>query len=246
MAIRETIFFEGRRWPAVVVAHTPGSPNSWVIFTATGKARAWSTDRPLGFWRNFSAIEVPDPKVQGTVVNPDTEQPFELFVARHGDPTGQLDRRAAASQPVISNTFSWGPLVAALRQVAVAWDAPDDLGVSAITKDRDRLAAADKALGWLLPADPDGDHEIAREIKLQYTAQGITLVPQTLRAFMVISAASARERGIDMRRCAYCADWFELHCDGATYCSPSCQASHQKQRAAVPQANSNTGQEGTK
>jgi hypothetical protein len=243
MVKNETVLFQGCGWPVVVAARAPGSLRSRVTFTAAAKGREWSTDRPLGFWRNFSAIEVPDPKVHGSVGNPDIEQPFELFVARHGDPTGQLDRCAAAGQRIISNTFCWGPLVAALSQVAAAWDTPDDLGVSAITIDRDRLAAADEALRRLLPTDRDGNREIAREIEVQYTAHGITLAPQTLRAFMVISAASARERGIDMRRCAFCSDWLEFRRNDAVHCSPSCQASHHRRRAAVPGANSNTGRD---
>ena len=126
---------------------------------------------------------------------------------------------------------AWGPLIAALKPVAAAWDAPDASGVSLMTSDKDRLAAADKALRRLLPSDPDGDRTISREIEVHYTAQGTTLAPQTLRAFMAISAASARERGIAMRQCAYCDDWFELRRSDAVYCSGSCQATHHKRRA---------------
>ena len=107
-----------------------------------------------------------------------------------------------------------------------------------MSDDKDRLAAADKALRKLLPADPDGDKEISKEVEVLYTAaQGLTLRPQTLRAFMTISAASARERRISMRQCAYCSDWFELRRSDAFYCSPSCQATDHKRRATNPTEN---------
>src|SRR5262249_37082008 len=59
------------------------------------------------------------------------------------------------------------------------------------------------------------------------------LVPraQILRSFMIASAASALRRGIKMRVCRYCNDWFELRRRDAAYCSGSCQAADYKQRA---------------
>jgi len=140
----------------------------------------------------------------------------------------------------MSDVASWRPLIEALRQVAAAWDEPDEFGVSSWGGDTLRAEAADKALRKLLPIDPDGDLEIRDEIKTVYTRHGLTLWPQTLRAFMVISAADARERSIKMRRCAYCADWFELRRSDAVYCSPSCQAVDHKRRATI----SNNSSEG--
>jgi len=224
MAIGETVIFEGRNWPG---AYRPMSDGYGAFgLKASGKGRLWSTDRPLAFWRNFSALDPTDdeaaPLVQG-------------FVARHGDPDGELDRRAAAGKSITGNTLAWPPLILALNSVAAAWDAPDLSGVSRMTSDRDRLAAADKSLRRLLPSDPDGDRDISQEIEIAYAAQGLTLRPQSLRAFMVLSAAYARERGIAMRRCAYCDDWFELRRSDAFYCSGSCQATHHKRRASLQQ-----------
>jgi len=53
---------------------------------------------------------------------------------------------------------------------------------------------------------------------------------------MVASAASALRRGVAMKKCAYCADWFELRRTDAFYCSGSCQAADYKQRTMVPGA----------
>lgn len=125
----------------------------------------------------------------------------------------------------------------ALRLVAAAWDEPDELGLSSWGGDTLRAEAADKALRRLLPVDPDGDPKIVEEIRVAYTRQGLTLWPQTLRAFMVISAASARERTIAMRQCLYCDDWFELRRSDAVYCSPSCQATDHKRRTTIPVSN---------
>ena len=153
------------------------------------------------------------------------------LLTRHGDLTGQLDRTAAAGGRIVGDSFSWPPFIQALKQVAAAWNEPDALGISDWGGDGPRAEAADKALRKLLPADPDGDPQISNEIDVVYTRQGLTLRPQTLRAFMTISAASARERNISMRRCAYCADWFELRRSDAYYCSPSCQAGDYRRKA---------------
>ena len=230
MATDSAVIFEGRRWPAVRVIRSPWrDPDSRIAFTVSGKGQQWIAERPAAFWRSFSALDLPsavrDPAAQARVV---------WFLSRHGDPDGQLDRRVAAGEGIVSSTYSWGSLIEAFRQVAAAWGEPNELGVSSMSDNKDRLAAADKALRKLLPADPDGDREISKEIEVLYAAQGLTLRPQTLRAFMAISAASARERGISMRECMNCRDWFELRRSDAIFCSPSCQAADHKRRATIP------------
>ena len=74
----------------------------------------------------------------------------------------------------------------------------------------------------------------------------MTLRPQTLRAFMALSAASARERAISMRRCAYCDDWFELRRSDAVYCSAIVvRRRHHKRRATLQQQTRLPGDEST-
>jgi hypothetical protein len=233
MAADTAVAFEGRRWPGARAISTSAfrrleGLRSQTMFSASGKGQQWSADRPLAFWRNFSALDLSD-----TVIDTRADARVIKFLSRYGDPTGQLDRWTAAGKAFVGDAVSWKPLIEALGQVAAAWDEPDALGVSSWGGDTLRAEAADKALRKLLPTDPDAGREISEEIKVLYTRQGLTLWPQTLRAFMVISAASARERGIDMRRCSYCEDWFELRRSDAVYCSPSCQATDHKRRSAL-------------
>src|SRR5262249_27754661 len=144
------------------------------------------------------------------------------FIARHGDPLGDLDRgeRASTNAP-------WFAVMDALDRIADAWAPLDRNGISFSSDDRDRLEVAQRALRELAPPDENGLQGI------EWIAHGRGLVPraQNLQSFMVASAASALRRGIAMRRCRYCVDWFELRRSDATYCSGSCQAADYKQRA---------------
>lgn len=165
-----------------------------------------------------------------TVIDTVAEAGVETFLKRHGDPAGGLDRGTVAA--AVGDTFEWGLLIERLRMVAEAWDEPNERGISSMSRDKYRLEIADKALRLQLSGGVDG--EIRNEIDIQYTDRGLTLRPQTLRAFMTISAASARERGISMKKCLYCSDWFELRRSDAVYCSPSCQATdHKRKNTAI-------------
>jgi hypothetical protein len=203
------------------------------MLTAAGKGQEWTADRPEAFWRSFAATDITDrlglPLAQLTVMN---------FVNRYGDPTGQLDRSAEAGEQIVSDTNSWAPLIEGLSQVAAAWDPPDKFGISRWSGDKPRADAADKALRKLLPHDTDGDKQISKEIEVIYFRQSLTLWPQTLRAFMTASAASARAREINMRQCLRCHDWFELRRSDAVYCSPSCQAFDHKMKRAMEERRS--------
>jgi hypothetical protein len=252
MATFDTLDFLGRRWPAVRVTSSSGPPRRPALrsgsrgfgrritdfdvgpdvhasfwLEASGAGQEWSADRPLAFWRNFSAI---------LLTSREEAEPGVLrFFARHGDPTGQLERRAAAGEPLQTETDSWISLTRRLRQVALAWNEVDALGISSISDDAQRLAAADQALRILLPKSRDRDRQIVGEIETIYGEHGLTRRPLTLRAFMALSAASARERRIAMRRCAYpnCLDWFELRRTDAIFCSGSCQAADHKRRNQI-------------
>jgi hypothetical protein len=247
MATFETLDFRGRRWPAVRVTSASGparrsahgaqprrgrritdfdvGPAIYASFglEVSGAGQEWHATRPLAFWRNFSAIPLTSRE--------EATAPVLRFLARHGDPTGQLERRAAAGETLETETRSWISLTRRLRQVALAWNEADALGISSISDDAQRLAAADQALRLLLPEGRDGEREIVREIETVYGEHGSTARPLTLRAFMVASAANARERRISMRVCAYCADWLEIRRSDQVYCSGSCQAADYKRRS---------------
>jgi hypothetical protein len=162
------------------------------------------------------------------------------FITMHGDPFGYLDHEPFGRDHEgrdlflprgTSTTAKWPELQDSLRRIAAAWEAPDESGVSRVTRDPRRLREAQDALAELAPAEtglPD----------LLWVAQGRRLVAKarTLRAFMIASAASALERGIAMRTCAKCFDWFELRRSDAKFCSGSCQAAASKRRLAAAPA----------
>jgi hypothetical protein len=216
-------------------------------FEASGGGQQWDTDRPMGFWRNFAAIDLTD-----------TTDALR-FVARHGDPFGHLDDndarlnqlnrhtpemgraygKAARAVPrpnrlPAGGSEPWPALALALDAIAGAWDPLDPNAISFLGDDRDRLEVAQRALYELARPDKEGLPDI------EWIAQGRGLVPRarTLRAFMIASAASALRRGVAMKKCAYahCGDWFELRRTDAFYCSGSCQAADYKQRAMAPGA----------
>jgi hypothetical protein len=55
---------------------------------------------------------------------------------------------------------------------------------------------------------------------------GLGFRARSLHAFMLMSAASALERRVPMRRCAHCNSWFEALRSDTRYCSGSCRALH--------------------
>jgi hypothetical protein len=229
MTARDTLIFSGRRWPGVRATENAIVVQRWVrksapaepyvlqlAFVASGDGQQWDADRPMAFWRNFAAIDLTDPAEA------------LRFIARHGDPFGYLDRKPAGLSPPPAGTNQpWLALMDALDRIADAWEPPDPNDISFISDDRGRLQVAQRALRELAPPDESGLPGV------EWIAHGRGLVPraQTLRAFMVASAASALRRGVAMKKCAYCADWFELRRTDAFYCSGSCQAADYKQRA---------------
>jgi hypothetical protein len=222
MATRDTLFFSGRRWPGVRSTGGVYVERLYQFaFVASGNGQQWEADQPMAFWRNFAAIDLTN----------DTEA--LRFIAQHGDPFGYLD--IEPTQPNRSphgTNQPWFALKAALREIAQAWDPLDPNEISFISNDPERLTVAQQALYELARPDKAGLKDI------EWIAQGRGLVPRarTLQAFIIASAASALRRGIAMRVCRYCADWFELRRTDAVYCSGSCQAADYKQRSTAPRA----------
>jgi hypothetical protein len=224
MATRDTLIFSGRKWPGVRreiqdVGYVEPQQLWQFAFTASGYGQGWHTSQPLAFWRCF--VEIDFPYTAEALRFREALQ----FIARHGDPLGHLD-----NGKLVSTNADWPALQDPLGDIAAAWDQPDAGGVSHISRDLQRLAEAQDALHGL--ADPDRLTGAGLP-DIEWIAQGRGLVPRakTLQAFMIASAASALERGIAMRRCRKCSDWFELRRSDAVYCSGSCQAAHSKQRA---------------
>jgi hypothetical protein len=224
MATRDTlIFLKGRRWPGVRPTDGVGYVNLqelWQFaFAAGGDGQSWHTYQPLAFWRSFAEIEFD--------YTAEAKERARRFIARHGDPLGDLDSRR------VGTNANWPALTDALYSIAQAWDPPDPSKTSFMSNDPERIAAAQAALYELARPDQQG------LLDIEWIAQESALVPRakTLRAFMIASAASALRRGIAMRICALCGDWFELRRADAVYCSGSCQAAdYKKQKAMAPEA----------
>jgi hypothetical protein len=222
------LYFEGgSRWRGVrVVGHEPAllSPGGssplcrTEVFTlrSTAKGRPWSTRRPMGFWRNFAAID----SIAG--------DPAEVvrFVSRHGDPSGALNNAHAAGEPLVTETSSWFQFIFWLARAAAAWDPPDAEGISRRSDDAARLAEAWTGVGLLAPLDlpkPPGNAEYV--ITTRAVGKGpFVIQAKTLRMFMVLSAGAMLDAATPMRTCNYCGDWFDVRRKGAGYCSPACQA----------------------
>jgi hypothetical protein len=207
MATRDTLIFSGRRRSGVQEAgHAYHGRFCQFTFTVPGDGRQWVTHAPMAFWRNFAELDLTS-----------TKQALD-FIARHGDPFGDLDRESRTG-----TNDRWPALKTALADIAQAWD-PLDNDTSHISEDPHRRTLAQHALYELARPDKAGLGDI------EVIAQGDALVlrAKTLQAFMIASASSALRRGIAMRICQYCGDWFELRRSDATFCSASCVAAGHK------------------
>src|SRR5262249_48426581 len=154
-----------------------------------GFGRRWEATEPQAFWRDLAELDF------------NNQQAVLALIRRRGDPGGVLSPRAE------THTGRWSDLAALLGVAALAWEPADTSGVSNVTTDLHRLWQADhfahgKELALRLLKD---DLEVVSR-----PAGGLMLRACSLGAFMVVSAASALERRVPMRRCALCASWFEL------------------------------------
>lgn len=96
-----------------------------------------------------------------------------------------------------------------------------------VTTDAKRLGVAE----WFMR---DADIPLLKEVEPAFDPNGgpdIVLRAKSLAAYMALSAASALERRVDMRRCTHCGSWLELTRREALFCSSSCRAFHSQQRA---------------
>ena len=221
MAIGTWLIFEGTGWPTARVVNTtptafkfdaqdPKRFTQQTILTiaATGHGRYWMSERPQGFWRDFTEIDPADAAAVPT------------FVARRGDPDGLL----SAKSPI--HTGPWYNLRDTLGRAALAWEPEDAAGVSRITTDRARLHYADYFL------ENSNYPAVLRNLEpvLDPIGTGFALRARTLAAFMMASAVSALERRIDLRRCAHCRSWLELNRKDIRFCSGSCRTFHSQKK----------------
>ena len=183
------------------------APIPCTIFSVgvSGAGRYWAATEPEGFWRSFSEIDF---------VYGDGSDVLR-FMQRHGEPFGTLDAHRRTT-----DTIDWVAPVLDLHQVASAWDAPTANGLSYLTKEPGRLRQAREVLQTrLLPANTSA---------FDVVSIGSDLVKRALnlQAFMTASAASALRRGMPMRQCQHCKDWFEARRRDMRFCSASCRAAY--------------------
>jgi hypothetical protein len=212
--VRDALLFLGLRWPA---AQITGHQRAIVLTTGfvsdegevevpviatTGQGQRYQVDLVEGWWRDFAELQAA------------TEARILSFVRRRGDPRGEL----APDRP--TNFGRWVQLINTLRIAATCWEPRSDFEVSKFIADDARVALFLK----LLPTD----WTARDEGKMGLTYRKLTPIPvaHTLAGYLVAAAISSIRRRVPMRRCLYCASWFELHRSEAIFCSPSCRAAH--------------------
>src|SRR5262249_38408399 len=156
-------------------------------------------------WRTFAELDLKS-----------TDQALD-FIRRHG----ALDHEERAG-----TNAEWPAFKAALEGIAQCWDPLDASGTSYISKDPERQTIARHTLNEQARPDLDG----LKDVEVIAHGGALVLRPKTLRTFMVASASSALRRGVAMRICQFCGDWFELRRSDAAYCSASCVTSAYKRR----------------
>jgi hypothetical protein len=219
MAASNTLIFSGIRWQTARVVHVGSSliagtgpgrvirAGSPLVEVASGRGRKWETATTLAFWRDFTELQLDD--VDGIVA----------FVRRYGDPDGFLDRGE------VMHTGYWKNLQAVLGTAASAWEPAGQDGVSQVAADPKRLKLAE----WFLRDDP---MPFLKDVEsaLDPHAPRLVVRAKSLTAFMGLSALSALERRVPMRRCEHCSSWLELVRKDARFCSGTCRSLHSQQK----------------
>jgi hypothetical protein len=232
--MREPLLFSGIRWSGAKVVRR-GEVVGTSIFTGkkvpfyealiietTGNGRPYTVTHAEGWWRDLAELSLDD------------ERRVLSFLARRGDPFGQL-----APDGTQITTHGWLGLKAALGHAATAWTPlPDETGVS-----RFRPEMLEIAERFLHP--PNLGTEWTNQLSVVYDGLLPVLSTKVLAAYMCAAAAASLRGGLDMRRCDYCSSWFTLHYVSARQCSASCRAARFNNRRSphgfVPQDHDSQG-----
>jgi hypothetical protein len=218
MAASNALIFAGTRQPTARVVHvgstlvTDGHGRERVIragstlveIAVSGHGRRWETDITLGFWRDFYELPLDD---ADAIVG---------FIRRYGDPHGALDRGE------VMHTGAWKNLKALLGAAAGAWEPVGPDGVSQVAADPKRLHLAERFLR-------DNPTPVVKDTESLLDPRGgprLVTRAKSLATFMCLSALSAIERRVPMRRCAHCGNWLELNRKDSRFCSGTCRSLH--------------------
>jgi hypothetical protein len=204
MATPNTLIFQGIRWS--VARAVPAGTGLFEIKTS-GHGRKWETGTSLAFWRDFHDLPLED----GDAV--------AAFVRRRGYP-GSLNRGE------VMHTGSWKGLKALLGTAAGAWEPAGADGVSLVAADPKRLKLAD----WFLRDNPTPVLNDAESVLDPGGSPRTVLRAKSLAAFMCLSALSALDRRVPMRRCEHCGSWLELNRKDSRFCSGSCRSFHSQRK----------------
>jgi hypothetical protein len=204
MVKSNTLIFQGIRWSAAQAV--PAGTALFEIKTS-GHGRKWETNVALAFWRDFYDLSLDD----GDAI--------ASFVRRRGDPFGDLDRGE------VMHTGHWKNLKAVLGTAAGAWETVGQEGVSQVAADPQRLKLAE----YFLRDDP---MPVLKDTETVLDPHGprTVLRAKSLGTFMCLSALSALDRRVPMRRCEHCGSWLELNRKDSRFCSGSCRSFHSQRR----------------
>ena len=220
MAADNTLMFSGTRWQTARAVHVGASliarsdggrimrGSTLVEVAASGHGRKWETDVSLGFWRDF--VELPLDNADAIVG----------FTSRYGDPYGALDRGE------VMHTGGWKNLKALLGTAASAWEPAGPDGVSQVAADPQRRKLAE----WFLRDDPMPLLKETEPVLDPHGGPRVVLRAKSLSAFMCLSALSALDRRVPMRRCERCGSWLELNRKDSRFCSGTCRSLHSQHK----------------
>ena len=169
--------------------------------SVNGRGRRWQASTAIGAWRDFAELDL------------DSDAAIAGFVARFGDPAGDLEPRRDAV------TKDWPALKSCLALFAQAWEPPDSDGISRITDDAARLLLTTELTVGIFKPFLKGDAIIPKIVQ-----HGFALEFKTLGGFMIASASLHFVDRQQMRRCQVCRRWFPIRRRTARFCSAACIA----------------------
>lgn len=222
--LRSSLFFAGKRWRSISVTKSAAG----FEIKKMGAGRRYEMHGPECWWRDLAELDFSDAEA------------IRRFVMRRGDPSGSLERDGKTK-------ISWSEWIAdGLRPVAEAWPSAGADGVSRISDDQWRIRAAQAHLRILAPRMPDRDgfnrlsyhgEWIGLDVIAGDDASplGLTISARTMAAYLLASANYCLAKRTTMRRCQYCAGWFNasVRRSDAGFCSGSCQVMFFRERHAA-------------
>lgn len=237
--MERTLVYSGLRWPhakahpdpvplALTLADgTPMPVREFVKIVAPGSGNGtlWRPEVVDGSWRDLATLPL------------DSPLGCQTFVAKRGDPAGELPQARRPNIPAIAPdtvkrpsvvSSQWHGLQEALQGALVAWGPIDDvMGVSHFLPGR-----RSEANRFLLQ-HPAATTALT-QISVVAVDDALVLQANTLAAFLITSAVLAIEGGQAMTKCRQCGSWFSIRRPARepAYCSATCRTTFNNKRTA--------------